>query len=111
LTATLSPLSSAVATRRWRSSCWRAARASRGASRLGRGCLSTTRAVANFALDKGESSLAILLAIALVNVGVVASAAVRVSAVAVALDLACGLSSVLDERSSGQDHATLTEQV
>jgi hypothetical protein len=55
--------------------------------------------------------LAILLAIALVNVGVVASAAVRVSAVAVALDLACGLSSVLDERSSGQDHATLTEQV
>jgi hypothetical protein len=51
------------------------------------------------------------LAIALVDVGVVASAAVRVCAVAVALDLAGGLCSMSDCNSFADDRMRLTEQL
>ena len=90
LTAALSPLRRTIATRRSSRGWWVAGARS---SRRGPGGSSrpTAGAAAELALDESESSLAIYLAVALVNVGVVAGAAVGVCAVAVTLDLARGL--------------------
>lgn len=93
LTTALSPLCGAVATR-WSSGRRRATGARGSSGRPGSSSRSTTGAAAELALDEGESSLAVLLAVALVDVGIVAGAAVRICAVAVALDLACGLFSM-----------------
>jgi len=110
LTATLSPLRRAVATR-WSSGGRRVAGASRSRRRPGSGGRSTAGAAAELALDESESGLAVFLAVALVNVGVVAGAAVWVCAVAVALDLARGLVLMLDWLSFTRNHRTLTEQL
>lgn len=93
LSTTLSPLSSTI-TRRWGSS--RSRRTSRGRSRRSSSRLSTTGAVAEFALDESQSCLAVDRSVTLVHVGVVAGAAVGIGAVAVALDLACGLGCMLE---------------
>lgn len=111
LATALCPLGGAVSAR-VRRSCWGATRPGSGSScGPGRRSLSTTRAVGELAFDESESSLAIDLAIALVDVGVVAGAAIWVCAVAVALDFACGLEtmSVRDLRIPTQHR--LTEQL
>lgn len=90
MTAALSPLRRAVATRR-SSGSRRVAGTSRSRSSPGGSSRSTAGTAAELALDESESGLAVNLAVALVNVRVVAGAAVRVCAVAVALDLARGL--------------------
>ena len=106
----LSPLRRAVAAR-WSSGSRRVSRArcSRGGpSSSGR---ATARAAAELALDESESSLAIHLTVALVDVGVISGAAVRVCAVAVALNLARGLFSVLVYDSNAHNANSLTEQL
>lgn len=90
MTTALSPLRRAVPTRR-SSGSRRVAGTGRSRGRPGGGSRSTAGATAELALDKSEGSLAVHLAVALVDVGVVAGAAVWVCAVAVALDLARGL--------------------
>ena len=110
LTATLSPLRRAVATR-WSSCSRRASRTRRSRRRPRSSSRSTARDAAELTLDESESSLAVFLAVALVDVGVVAGAAVWVCAVAVALDLARGLVLMLDWLSFTRNHRTLTEQL
>lgn len=110
-TTTLSPLRRAVTTRRC-SRCRCVSRACCGAGGSGSSgsSLPTARAV-ELALDERKSSLAVFLAITLVNVGVVSGAAVRVSAITVALNLGCGLLDVLDRRNTGREYDSLTEQL
>lgn len=91
LATALSPLRRAVATR-WSSGSRRVSGASCGRSWPGGSGRTTAGTAAELALDECESGLAINLTVALVDVGVVTGAAVRVRAVAVALDLARGLS-------------------
>ena len=90
LTTALSPLRRAVATRR-SSGSRQVAGARRSRRRPGGSSRSTAGAAAELALDESESGLTINLAVALVNVRVIPGAAVGVCAVAVALNLACGL--------------------
>jgi hypothetical protein len=51
------------------------------------------------------------LAVALVNVGIVAGAAVWVGAITIALDLACGLVFTLEEDGKAYGKVRLTEQL
>lgn len=84
LAAALSPESRAAA-RRWRG----LARAGgRGRARGSRTTATAAGGGADLALDEGERLLAVLRAVALVHVGVVSRAAVRIGRVAVRLDLA-----------------------